>query len=290
MILNLSDIEESNIKYIISKFPDGQQSVTISESYVNNEVPIVIHSRMNSFKDIELIICANQALRNMGFTYISLYVAYFLGARSDRKFSEGGVNYLKDVICPIINSQEFNNVIVLDPHSDVLEACLKNYTKGNNYSLVKWALGQIDNKNDAQERVMLVSPDAGAMKKIYDVAKEFNLNHVITASKDRDIHTGKILRTELPDGDWSGIEHAIIVDDILDGGRTFIELAKVIKEKHPKVKIYLIVTHGIFSAGFLELSNYFQNIFTTNSISDIDVLELSGHTVDNNFVKQMKVI
>jgi hypothetical protein len=28
-----------------------------------------------------------------------IYVPYFLGARSDRKFTEGGINYLKDVIC-----------------------------------------------------------------------------------------------------------------------------------------------------------------------------------------------
>jgi ribose-phosphate pyrophosphokinase len=216
----------------------------------------------------------------MGFTYISLYVPYFLGARSDRKFSEGGINYLKDVICPIINSQDFKNVIVLDPHSDVLEACLKNYQKGNNHSLVKWALEQIDNKNNAQERTMLISPDAGAMKKIYDVAREFYIINLITASKVRNIVTSQIIKTELPDADWDGIEHAIIIDDICDGARTFIELAKVIKEKKPKVKLYLIVTHGIFSAGFDELEKYFECVFTTNSVKDIT----------HNLVKQHIVI
>jgi phosphoribosylpyrophosphate synthetase len=56
------------------------------------------------------------ALRNLGVRKINLYVPYFLGARSDRKFTEGGINYLKDVICPIINSQKFKSVTILDAH------------------------------------------------------------------------------------------------------------------------------------------------------------------------------
>jgi ribose-phosphate pyrophosphokinase len=78
------------------------------------------------------MICANQALLNLGVGRVHLYVPYFVGARSDRKFQNGGINYLKQVICPIINSQNFFSVTVLDPHSDVLEGCLKNFNKINN--------------------------------------------------------------------------------------------------------------------------------------------------------------
>jgi phosphoribosylpyrophosphate synthetase len=82
-----------------------------------------------------------------------------LGARSDRKFTEGGINYLKDVICPIINSQKFKSVTILDAHSDVIEACIKNYKK-HNVKLVKFALTNIT-KMSARENLYLVSPDAG---------------------------------------------------------------------------------------------------------------------------------
>ena len=132
MTLNLVDIEKSDIKYKISKFPDGQQTVDLLEApYIGETVQLI--SRLNSFKDLELIICATQAIRNFQHNKeISLKVPYFVGARSDRKFVEGGVNYLKQVICPIINSMNFKSVIVLDPHSDVLEACLNNFEKENN--------------------------------------------------------------------------------------------------------------------------------------------------------------
>jgi ribose-phosphate pyrophosphokinase len=264
--LNLTDITSSDIKYKISKFPDGQQTVDIE--WVGNTDSVVINSRMNSFLDVELIVCANQALKNAGVKNVGLHVPYFLGARSDRKFQEGGSNYLKQVICPIINSQNFFTVIVLDPHSDVLEACLNNYEKIDNHLLVKHALTLIDNKNGARDRVCLVSPDAGAYKKIFDVAKKFDINKVITATKVRDLKTGQILHTEVPLQDLNEDIKYVIVDDICDGGRTFTEIAKAIRTQVPNARIYLVVTHGIFSAGFEELEKYFERIYTTNSYKD----------------------
>jgi ribose-phosphate pyrophosphokinase len=158
----------------------------------------------------------------------------------------------------------------MDPHSDILEACINNFVKYSNYLLLRMALPEIDNKNDAQERICLVSPDAGAYKKVFDVATWFKINKIITASKVRDVNTGKILRTEGPSIENHSDEMKyVIVDDICDGGRTFIELAKVIKEQKPNAKIYLVVTHGIFSAGHSELGDYFDGIYTTNSIKDI---------------------
>lgn len=282
IILNLIHSERSDIKYKISQFPDGQQTVDLQEwmGITAYQDPVKIKSRLNSFRDLELIICATQAIRNIDpRKEIELYVPYFLGARSDRKFVEGGINYLKQVICPIINSQNYSKVITIDPHSDVLEACLNNFHKTNNTSLAKFALSKIDNKDDAKDRTMIVSPDAGASKKIYDVAKVFGINNVITAGKVRDIKTGSIVRTEMPKISWDGITQIVIFDDICDGGKTFIELAKVIKEQTDK-PIYLVVTHGIFSNGFDELKKYFERIYCTDSVKDI---------TDNPFVVQLWV-
>ncbi len=259
----------SEIKFKKTVFPDGQQSITIESptAFVKSSVCKIL-SRLNSFSDLELIICMTQALRNCGVKEIHLDVPYFLGARSDRTFTEGGVNYLKQVICPIINSQNFETVTVLDPHSDVLEACLNNFRKWDNSKLVKNALTKIDNKNDARDRICLVSPDAGAYKKIFDIAKKFDIDKVITATKVRDLKTGQILRTEIPTPDMHNDIKYVIVDDICDGGRTFIEIAKAIHLVRPSAKIYLIVTHGIFSAGEEPLLNHVEHIFTTNSVKD----------------------
>jgi ribose-phosphate pyrophosphokinase len=219
--------------------------------------------------DLELIICATQCLKEMGVKNISLYIPYCVGGRSDRKFVDGGINYIKTVIAPILNSQNYKEVIILDSHSDILEACINNFKKNTNVDLVRFALSLIDNKDGAQGRTAFISPDAGALKKIYDLAKIFKAENVTTASKVRDVLTGNIVRTELPTMNLDGIEQIVIIDDICDGGRTFIELAKVIKQQTNK-PIYLIVSHGIFSAGIGELNIYFSGIFCTNSVKDIN--------------------
>lgn len=285
-VLDLTNSEKSDIKYKISRFPDGQQSITLdleNTAFEPGAQSVTIQSRLNSFLDLELIICANQALIELGTKNkalkpdeIALYVPYFIGARSDRKFLNGQSNYLKTVICPIINSQGFSRVTVLDPHSDVLEACIDRFDKVSNVSFAENAIKYYAGKG---EEVTLVSPDAGALKKIYDVAKAIKCSDVIVANKLRDLETGKIIRTEVPGiGEDAGRKKFVICDDICDGGRTFIEIAKAIRDIRPKSiygdKIYLCVTHGIFSAGFEELEKYFDAIFCTNSVKDIEQTEI----------------
>lgn len=127
-----------------------------------------------------------------------------------------------------------------------------------------------DLKND----FILVSPDAGASHKIYKLAEQIGYKgDIITCSKERD-KEGKLSKVTI-----NGIEalntdkDCIILDDICDGGATFINIAKKLisnrKECGGKGKLYLIVTHGIFSKGFEELSRHFDGIYCTNSYSDL---------------------
>lgn len=275
--LNLVNESQSEILYKITRFPDGQQDILITTNNISyvTDGHVTIKSRFNSFRDLELIICATKALRRLGVKEIHLYIPYLLGARSDRQFQEGGTSYLVDIVAPIINAQKYESVTVIDVHSDVASACINNLIVLGNLQLV--------NSATLSSEYSLVSPDAGALKKIYSVAKGVNYKgDIITASKHREIETGKILSTEVPmsEGYLHLYKHKdfIIIDDICDGGRTFIELAKAIKSKMVahKGKIYLIVTHGIFSSGLKELCEHFDGIYTTNSIMDISSLSEFG--------------
>jgi len=272
--LNLVDSNKSQIKFKPSAFPDGQQSITLDLNSISNfELPCTIQSRLNSFRDLELIVCATAALREAGIEKIHLYIPYCLGGRSDIKFEEGGLNYIKSVIAPIINLQKFSSVTVMDAHSIALENCIDNLKKLDNSELAKWAIKDLSSEGDFK----LVSPDAGALKKIFSTAKSIGYkDKVIVAEKVRDLPTGKIIHTHVPLEGTNPTDNFVIIDDICDGGRTFTEIAKTIKshvwtrDEYFRGKIYLIVTHGIFSAGFEELGNYFDGIYSTNSISEHD--------------------
>ena len=298
MILDLVYPHKSELGYRINRFPDGQQDVVI-ESIVSDDM--YIKSRLNSFSDLELIICAVKALRNMGTKNINLYIPYMLGARSDRKFVDGGTRYLSQVIVPIINSLKLNWVTVVDPHSDILENILDNIDKLDNTPLVKWATRDIcgpveESGPNSKYPFILISPDAGAQKKIFNVAEKIGFSgSIVTASKHRNLVTGEILGTDVPIPAGFSVKPVpyVIIDDICDGGRTFIEIAKEIHKQHAIVTdvkpiIYLIVTHGIFSAKdaegnpdpFTELKKYFTKVYCTNSVKDIK---------DEPFVQQLNI-
>lgn len=298
--LNLVYLENSDIKYQIQRFPDGQQNIVLlsvirsfkegdKESNITQLKQgfgisgVQIKSRLNNWLDLELIVCAVASLRELGVEEIHLYVPYIMGARSDRKFEEGGNNYLRDVLCSIINSLNFKTVTCIDPHSDVLEACIKGFRKIDNLKLLENALSYIyfnePNKDisirDKFKDFILVSPDAGASKKIYKLAEQIHYKgNIITCSKDRD-SDGKLTKVVVPTFVEPAKKDIIIIDDICDGGATFINIAKAIKEACHNNKLYLIVTHGIFSKGLEELSNYFDGIYCTNSYKEFGLVNSS---------------
>jgi ribose-phosphate pyrophosphokinase len=288
--LNLVYPEISDIKYKKIPFPDGQQNIVIeniNKAFLfEREKEVTIKSRLNNFQDLELIVCATKSLRNLQIKKIHLYTPYFLGSRSDRQFEEGSNNYLKDVICPIINGLEFESVTVLDPHSSTLEACLINFKKIDNSRLFTVAHYDIDLPFNS---FVLVSPDAGASKKIYKLAEQIGYKgDIITCSKDRD-NDGKLTKTIVPLTESCFNKDFIIIDDICDGGQTFINIAKVIKDTFDKYgdgrkcgKIYLIVTHAIFSKGINELYDYFDGIYCTNSYGQL--YKTSDQLLDDEWI------
>jgi len=284
LTLNLVDKNTSDIPFEVSHFPDGQQQVNLiiksSLKEIGMITPVTIKARLNNFTDLELIICAVRSLRNLRFRHINLYVPYFLGSRSDRQFAEGSNNYIKEVIAPIINNLKLDSVTVMDPHSDVLEACLNNFHKLSNVDLVKFFMEDIR----FSQEIVLVSPDAGASKKIFKIAEEIDCKaDILICSKYRDEH-GKLSKTMVPTSTNNIDKDFVIIDDICDGGATFINIAKAIREdkNFNDSKIYLIVTHGIFSKGLEELKQYFENIYCTNSYKDFI-------GVEDGFVKQLNV-
>jgi ribose-phosphate pyrophosphokinase len=263
--LNLVNPDQSEISYKISRFPDGQQNIEL-DSDVSRFDDVLIQSRLNNWKDLELIVAANQCLKRAGINNVSLFAPYLVGARSDRKFVNGGNNYLADVLAPVINLQGFTGVSTLDVHSDVAEACINNF-----HSIPNYFISEVVKEVSAS----WVCPDAGAVKKIFSLAKRLNYNgDIITCSKVRD-EQGNLSQTYVPKVDATAY---LIIDDICDGGRTFINIAKELRA-YSESPVYLAVTHGIFSAGFDELEKYFEQVYCTNSYSD----------VSHKLIKQFKV-
>ncbi|WP_024768753.1 ribose-phosphate diphosphokinase [Aquimarina macrocephali] len=250
---------EKSIDFKSFVFNGGEPHINILDKNIGNS--IMITQRINSFNDLGLLLIATDALRRMNVKEIDVFIPYFPAARQDRVMVTGESLSVK-VYADSINAQNYNQVTIFDPHSEVAPALLDRVTVIQNYEFVKQCLDFI------KEEVVLISPDGGALKKIYKVSEFLGGVEVVECSKKRDVKTGALSGFRVYEDDLEG-KHCVIVDDICDGGGTFLGLATALKEKNAG-KLSLIISHGIFSKGYEELTKSFDTIFTTNSFRDIN--------------------
>lgn len=242
------------MKFQIKKFSDGQYT---AEGVHAGDLTLSIQG--NTYSDLFYAASVKEAWdsipENKGHLS-KLRVNCLIGQRSDRRFTTGGSFDLK-VIANFINSLRFSEVEVLDPHSDVTCALIENCTSISPTPWIEKAFKAIGT-NPA-----LVSPDAGAYKKVYNIAESIGAD-LVPANKVR-LKGVPQVRVQ---GDVNG-KDCLIVDDIADGGRTFIALSKALKQGGAS-RIYLYVTHGMFNFGFDEIKVEIDGVYTTDSFREID--------------------
>ncbi|WP_310554700.1 ribose-phosphate diphosphokinase [Flavobacterium sp.] len=269
MILNLNKNfsplgNENQINFQSFTFSGGEPHIKIESEFNINDMVTITH-RLNSFNDLGLLCVTVDALRRMDVKIINLFIPYFPAARQDRVMIPGEPLSVK-VYADILNAMNLNKVTVFDAHSEVTPALVNNCIVIPNHTFIAEVLKTIGNN------VKLISPDGGALKKIYKVSEFLEGIDVVECSKSRDVKTGKLSGFKVYDDNLQGLD-CLIVDDICDGGGTFIGLAEELKNKNAG-KLYLAVSHGIFNKGFDDLK-CFDGIFTTDSFRDFEEDELT---------------
>lgn len=199
----------------------------------------------------------NEVMRRRGLS-VSLVYPYFPYARQDRVMNEDEPFSLK-IFCDLVNSQKFASVTIYDPHSDVTPALINNCEV-----IPQWDVAKMTLPYEYFTSHLFISPDAGAYKKLSKLVADDS--QIAIGVKNRN-SSGNITHTDVFSPTPIEGRNCLIVDDICDGGRTFIELAKSLKTKGAK-SVILYVTHGIFSNGFDELRKHIDRIYTTNSFAN----------------------
>lgn len=173
-------------------------------------------------------------LDNLGHE-VYLSIEYLPYSRQDKNVSNEATFALYP-FATLLNSLNFDRVAILDPHSPIALELINNSFAY--YPTVSVLQAIKDDKID-----LLVFPDRGAQEKYSSMYPSIPN---VFANKVREQSTGAILETTVA-GNVDG-KRVLIVDDICDGGATFIALAKVLRAKGATY-VGLYVTHGIFSKG-----------------------------------------
>lgn len=260
-ILNLDPQFEpfgKGIDYEQLTFKGGEPHIKLGN--LEGVEELVLTCRPRSFNDVGFVLLAADAAKRSGVKRLQLVIPYFPAARQDRVMVSGEPLTVK-VYADLINHVGFEKVTVFDPHSEVTPALLENVRVIHNHEMVK---GIVRDMGDYH----LISPDGGALKKAHKLAQAIQADSVIECSKVRDVQTGKLSGFSAYTNDLGG-KTCMVVDDICDGGGTFLGLADELKSKNAG-KLILVVSHGIFSKGVDLLSEKYDEIYCSDSFRNVE--------------------
>jgi ribose-phosphate pyrophosphokinase len=186
-----------------------------------------------------------------------LELMYLPYARADRRFVPGDSHGLQ-VFGELINALKFDAVYTFDVHSAAAPLRIDNLIDLSpiyHYDQITPIIKELG----GPEGLCLIAPDKGAQLR-YDLER---FGPVLVGEKLRDQKTGKLSGFKISPG-VQRFEKGLIVDDICDGGGTFVGLAKEIHRLNPEIELSLYVSHGIFSKGTRALFSEFKTVFISD--------------------------
>ena len=244
-------IKVHDIEYERIDFPCGEMQVRIKGGEFGEHYNITMEWEKN--EDVIELLQVCDALNRLEMRPDTLTLPYVPYSRQDR-VAVWGDSLSIAVFAKLINSIGFRTVTIYDPHSDVTPALITNCRVIPQRTMVQRHL-------QGKRNFYLVSPDTGAVKKIYSLDATVDAVGVVEFNKQRDPTTGEIISVTAPPPMALKSDTFYIVDDICDGGRTFVEIAKVLR-KWGAMKIGLIVTHGFFTKGLQVFDGLIDEVYT----------------------------
>lgn len=271
-------IDNQQVALSHGRFPDGAVWLKVTgelpATAQHMRVRIAAMADMNDFMLLAQLVDAVRHQTDIAVNHLEL--AWLPWARQDRHMVAGDSFALK-VFANLLNTLNFDKVFVLDPHSDAAAAAITNCVviPQERCLLPSETLRRAIGCGE----LMLVAPDAGALKKIHNVAKASGAQEYAILTKERDVATGNLTGFALVAGDVAG-KAVLIVDDLCDAGGTFIGSAQVLRDAGAR-SVSLYVTHGVFSKGVENLlNNGIDAIYTTTSFTSPELNDPRVELID----------
>lgn len=233
-----------------------------------------------TFSTLEKALVFTRFAEKQGVTIVTTLVGYVAYGRQERETS----NEPELLVMTKLLLHQLTNVYVIDPHN------MDSMRQFKHLSFTK----VIDQGYPSSTYV--IAPDKGADQR----NETLDIRSHIVITKCR--YDGKVESTIAYDKVDRYIEYPeecninnyqeyardypydfIIYDDICDGGRTFVNVAKLVKEKYPNCKITLCVGHAILPFGTEQLKGHIDKIVTLNTC-------FPAGTYDDGFIKVMNAL
>lgn len=238
-------------------YPAGEPHVRLRaeklEEFKYEWLPPFIVANAADWNDLVTIKIGDQILKDNGIT-ATFVVPYLPFSRHDRKndrFDSSPLPFVLDLMATV-------DLVTIDPHSDV-SGIFPSYSQAEVVKL--YADGPNNNGGIFADDALVAIPDAGAAKKAYTW---LDGRDAVQCLKTRDTKTGALSGFQVVNPEIVEGRNVVIIDDICDGGGTFLGLAEQL-QRHGASTLRLGVTHGLFTKGLEKLSVWFDSIYTLDT-------------------------
>lgn len=261
-ISNLTGIPLHNIES--DKFSNGEIKVSIIEHVRDRNIFIIQTAceknngyTINDYL-MELILLIDACKRSQSKT-ITVVIPNYFYSRQDRK-DESRVPISAKVVADILTTVGITRFITIDLHSPQQQGFF-NCPSDNLYA-INPAIDYLHNNifrelsiADRQKKYIIVSPDAGAVKRTLSFGQKMNLNTVII-HKQRNYKQKNTVEKSILISDEVSIEGktAIICDDMCDTGGTLIKSIELLK-KNGIINVICLITHGVLTGPAIDRIN-----------------------------------
>ena len=226
--MQVIDLTKPGDNYKVITFPDGEVHLELAE--INRKEPVAVRCRITNANELFILMQLSDIVKRQCLEVAILEIYYLMGMRCDRLFD---VNrpFTLGIVADVVNTLNAHKVFVYEPHSNRTVRMINN---AETVELTKFIESELFKEND---KLLLVAPDKGAMMR-------YELPFAVVCSKVRDESTGKLLDFKAEASIPVEERDLLMIDDLCDGGGTFVGLAPKIREFKPK-SLSLLVTHAV---------------------------------------------
>jgi ribose-phosphate pyrophosphokinase len=252
-------VNSKEVQYKRWNFPSGELGVKL-ENLPEEITFIEVEWNFENNEEIFELLLLSDAFAQFGKMIDRLRIPYLPYSRQDR-VCHSGESFSLEVIAKLINLVNAQQVSTWDVHSEVAYEKIFRLNNIQQY-MIAAPLPKFD---------VLIAPDKGAAEKakLHDQVICEGTPVVFLTKTRKD---GKVLYDDLESDTIQG--EACVVDDLCDGGGTFLSLAEMLRRTQPGItKLSLYVTHGLFTAGAETLLLLYDEIFTANLVNSKGLIE-----------------
>lgn len=228
----------------VSRFSDGEISVNVKQSVRGQDV-FAVQSLSTPVNDnlMELLILID-AFRRASAACITAVIPYYGYARQDRKVRARDPITAK-LVADLIVAAGADRVLTMDLHAAQIQGFFSipvDHLKG-----VRVLANHYLERHFGGDDLVVVSPDVGGVTRSRNFADRVGASLAIIDKRRPRANVSEVMNII---GEVKG-RRAILVDDLLDTGGTFVHAAQALI-KAGATEVYACCTHGVLSGPAIE--------------------------------------